>query len=180
MKKMILRLFILLFSINLLADEIHQFECDEEILLIIDELTMTSSEILEAKEKYFNKLLIQQNQDCISQDTLTASISSSSVRKGGSIKGSEIKSQSSKTNTSSSGQTLSNPSINKPVLNTSINSSINSQIGVPDCLKKFKNDDQFGIQLKEAISKEKDPLIRQGFIERYAKYNNIKMESIKC
>jgi hypothetical protein len=102
------------------------------------------------------------------------------VRKGGSIKGSEIKSQSSKTNTSSSGQTLSNPSINKPVLNTSINSSINSRIGVPDCLKKFKNDDQFGIQLKEAISKEKDPLIRQGFIERYAKYNNIKMESIKC
>ena len=110
---MILRLFILLFSINLLADEIHQFECDEEISLIIDELTMTSSEILEAKEKYFNKLLIQQNQDCISQDTLTASISSSSVRKGGSIKGSEIKSQSSKANTRSSGQTLSNPSINK-------------------------------------------------------------------
>jgi hypothetical protein len=51
---------------------------------------------------------------------------------------------------------------------------------IDDFLKKFKNDDQFVIQLKEAISKEKDPLIRQGFIERYAKYNNIKMESIKC
>ena len=177
---MILKLFILLFSINLLADEIHQFECDEEILLVIDELTMTYDEILKAKEKYFNKLLIQQNQDCISQDALTASIASSSVKKGGSIKGSEIKSQTSKTNTSSSGQTLSNPSINKPGLNPSNNSSINSQTGVPDCLKKFKNDDQFGIQLKEAISKEKDPLIRQGFIESYAKYNNIKMESIKC
>ncbi len=177
---MILKLFILLFSINLPADDIHQFDCDEEILLIIDELTMTSDEILKAKEGYFNKLLIQQNQDCISQDALTASIASSSVKKGGSIKGAEIKSQTSKTNTSSSGQTLSNPSINKPGLNPSNNSSINSQTGVPDCLKKFKNDDQFGIQLKEAISKEKDPLIRQGFIESYAKYNNIKMESIKC
>ena len=47
-------------------------------------------------------------------------------------------------------------------------------------LEKYENDDEFSIQLKEAISKTTDEELKQELILEYAKYNNIKPETLKC
>ena len=49
------------------SQEVIQITCDEEIKLEIDEVNMTNEEIVKAKDLYFQKLLAQSNQECISQ-----------------------------------------------------------------------------------------------------------------
>jgi hypothetical protein len=157
------------------SNEIKELVCDEELILAIDENNMTESEILKAKEDHFNQLLAQQDEDCISNKLGSSQLDSSSASKGGQVEGTEI---SAVKTLSSIGQTLSTPEL------IDIASTSNSQPplnnGVIKCLEKYTNDDEFSVQLKEAISKTNDPALKKELLNRYAKYNNIKPENFKC
>jgi len=149
--------------------------CDEKVELKIDELTMTDEEIVAAKDVYFNKLMAQLNGNCISSIVGSNEINSSNLNKGGTISGSSLPSNNQKISTTSS--SLSTSSINN--INKTVKKPPKQQT-VLKCLNKYQNDDEFSMQLKEAISKTNDPNLKKDLIERFAKYNNIKPESIKC
>ena len=178
MKKISL-IFFIAFSFNLYADEVYEFDCDQEIILIIDELNMTSDEIIKAKNDHFNKLLIQQNQDCIAQEVSTTSMPNNPSSKGGTISGSEVKSQQVKKSKMSAGSSLSSPLKNKSSL-SQVKPSKSKQNATLKCFEKYKNDDEFASQLKEAISKTKDEATKKELINRYAKYKGIDPEKLKC
>ena len=79
-------LFISPFFIH--SQEVIQITCDEEIKLEIDEVNMTNEEIVKAKDVYFQKLLAQANQECISQAAQTDDLSVTQTNSGGSVSGS--------------------------------------------------------------------------------------------
>jgi len=167
--------FIILFSVYVYSDSINEISCDDDLILVIDEQNMTEEEILLAKEENYNLLLLQQSEECISNIMSTQSKSASN-NKGGQLSGvdiSPIKIQ------STIGSSLTNTKLNQTqTLPTSTSTLF--QNGTMKCLEKYKDDDEFSIQLKESIDKAKDPLVKKELLTRYAKYNNIKIEDIKC
>lgn len=171
--------FILVFSIQIYSDdvEVKELNCDDELILVIDEENMTDDEILNAKEDHFIALLSQENEDCISKIMSTESLNpSSSMGKGGELSGIEI----SKVKVdSTTGSSLSTEKLNQLKNNEPLSNSLN-QNGTIKCLEKYKDDDEFSKQLKESITKTKDSSVKKELISRYAKYNNIKIEELKC
>lgn len=172
---------ILIFSINFLyandvtQNEVKEIACKEELILILDEQNMTEEEIVSAKEDYFNQLLMQQNQDCISQSMGSSKITSSNSNKGGKVSGNEISNVKENSNI---GETLATPSIISSGSSSNNLPKLNN--GNIKCLEKYKNDDEFAVQLKEAISKTTDEELKKELILEYAKYNNIKPENLEC
>jgi hypothetical protein len=162
-------------SVNIFSDDGQILVgCDEKISLTINELTMTDEEIVIAKDKYFNKLLAQLNGNCISSIVGSSQINSSSLSKGGKITSQSLPGNKKVASISSN--------ISSPKINNTKEFVKNSprQETLLKCLSKYKNDDEFSMQLKEAISKTNDPNLKKDLIERFAKYNNLKPESIKC
>lgn len=193
---MMIRIFYLVFFIFPLfinAQEVIQITCDEDIQLEIDEINMTDEEIVKAKDIYFQKLLAQANQECISQLAQTDDLNVTQTNAGGSISGADIK----KAKVSTATKTLGTPKLNNPTNKTvtSNSSSGNSSTGnltnqvgnntlangtVPSCIANIKDNNQVSVQLKESIAKENDPLLKKELIRKYAIYNNLKPEKLKC
>ena len=207
MIKLLLFVFLIIpFSVN--SQEVIQITCDEEIKLEIDEVNMTNEEIVKAKDLYFKKLLAQANQECISQLAQTADLNVAQTNSGGSISGSDVQktkvSTPSKTlgtpklnngnnnnvanNTNSGNQNSGNMnSANTNLANTNsgnVNNSTNSNMAdngaVPACIANIKDNNQVSAQLKESIAKENDPILKNELIRKYAIYNNLKPENLKC
>mgnify|MGYP003305457096 CR=1 FL=1 len=51
---------------------------------------------------------------------------------------------------------------------------------VPACIANIKDNNQVSAQLKESIAKENDPILKNELIRKYAIYNNLKPENLKC
>ena len=51
---------------------------------------------------------------------------------------------------------------------------------VPACIANIKDNNQVSAQLKESIAKENDPILKNELIRKYAIYNNLKPEKLKC
>ena len=107
-KNLYFLLFIIPFFIN--SQEVIQITCDEEIKLEIDEVNMTNEEIVKAKDLYFQKLLAQANQECISQLAQTDDLNVTQSNAGGSLSGSDVK----KTKVSTPTKTLGTPKLSNP------------------------------------------------------------------
>jgi hypothetical protein len=168
-------IFIFFMSINAIGNEgVILIGCDEKIELKIDELTMTDEEVIAAKDNHFNKLLAQLNGNCISSIVGSDKTNSSNLNKGGKING--------LTSITNSNQLKSSSNLSTPLASTNktLVKSQPKQQTMLKCLNKYKNDDEFSLQLKEAISKTNDPILKKDLIERFAKYKNIKPESMKC
>ena len=205
------------------SQEVIQITCDEEIKLEIDEVNMTNEEIVKAKDLYFQKLLAQSNQECISQLAQTADLNVAQTNSGGSISGSDVQ----KTKVSTPSKTLGTPKLNNGNNNNvanntnsgnqnsgnqnlgnqnsgnlnsgnmnsantnfantnsgNVNNSTNSNMAdngaVPACIANIKDNNQVSAQLKESIAKENDPILKNELIRKYAIYNNLKPENLKC
>ena len=173
------------------SQEVIQITCDEEIKLEIDEVNMTNEEIVKAKDIYFQKLLAQANQECISQAAQTDDLSVTQTNSGGSVSGVGVK----KTKVSTPTTTLGTPKLNNPTnktvtnntnsnnpgnLTNSANSSTLVNGAVPACIANIKDNNQVSVQLKESIAKETDPILKDELIRKYAIYNNLKPEKLKC
>ena len=173
------------------SQEVIQITCDEEIKLEIDEVNMTNEEIVKAKDVYFQKLLAQANQECISQAAQTDDLSVTQTNSGGSVSGVGVK----KTKVSTPTTTLGTPKLNNPTnktvtnntnsnnpgnLTNSANSSTLVNGAVPACIANIKDNNQVSVQLKESIAKETDPILKDELIRKYAIYNNLKPEKLKC
>ena len=173
------------------SQEVIQITCDEEIKLEIDEVNMTNEEIVKAKDVYFQKLLAQANQECISQAAQTDDLSVTQTNSGGSVSGVGVK----KTKVSTPTTTLGTPKLNNPTnktvtnntnsnnpgnLTNSANSSTLANGAVPACIANIKDNNQVSVQLKESIAKETDPILKDELIRKYAIYNNLKPEKLKC
>ena len=182
-------LFISPFFIH--SQEVIQITFDEEIKLEIDEVNMTNEEIVKAKDVYFQKLLAQANQECISQAAQTDDLSVTQTNSGGSVSGVGVK----KTKVSTPTTTLGTPKLNNPTnktvtnntnsnnpgnLTNSANSSTLANGAVPACIANIKDNNQVSVQLKESIAKETDPILKDELIRKYAIYNNLKPEKLKC
>ena len=178
------------------SQEVIQITCDEEIKLEIDEVNMTNEEIVKAKDLYFQKLLAQSNQECISQLAQTDDLNVAQSNSGGSLSGSGVE----KTKVSTPTKTLGTPKLNNPAnktvtnnsnsgntnltnsgnLTNSTNSSTLANGAVPACIANIKDNNQVSVQLKESIAKENDPILKNELIRKYAIYNNLKPEKLKC
>lgn len=182
MKIKFLYFLLFLFPFHINSQEVTQITCDEEVKLIIDEINMTDEEIINAKDEYFKKLLAQANQECISQLAQTDSLTVTPTNSGGSISGSDIK----KTKVSTGSKTLGTPKLKNPINTTvtsntnSINSNTLANGAVPACIANIKDNNQVSVQLKESIAKETDPVLKNELIRKYAVYNNLKPEKLKC
>ena len=184
--------FILFISpLFIYSQEVIQITCDEEIKLEIDEVNMTNEEIVKAKDVYFQKLLAQANQECISQAAQTDDLSVTQTNSGGSVSGVGVK----KTKVSTPTTTLGTPKLNNPTnktvtnntnsnnpgnLTNSANSSTLVNGAVPACIANITDNNQVSVQLKESIAKETDPILKDELIRKYAIYNNLKPEKLKC
>lgn len=173
----IISLLIIMLPLYLVSDDIKEINCDDDLILIIDEENMTEDEILKAKEDHFIALLSQQNDECISVSMATQSLNTSTTNKGGQISGTDISQIKVK---SSTGSSLSSEKTNENEKQQNTSNQLTQNGAVIKCLEKYKDDDEFSKQLKESISKTKDPIVKKELIDRYAKYNNIKREEIKC
>ena len=65
-------------------------------------------------------------------------------------------------------------------VNNSINSNMADNGAVPACIANIKDNNQVSAQLKESIAKENDPILKNELIRKYAIYNNLKPENLKC
>ena len=65
-------------------------------------------------------------------------------------------------------------------VNNSTNSNIADNGAVPACIANIKDNNQVSAQLKESIAKENDPILKNELIRKYAIYNNLKPENLKC
>ena len=65
-------------------------------------------------------------------------------------------------------------------INNSTNSNITDNGAVPACIANIKDNNQVSAQLKESIAKENDPILKNELIRKYAIYNNLKPENLKC
>ena len=188
-KNLYFLLFIIPFFIN--SQEVIQITCDEEIKLEIDEVNMTNEEIVKAKDLYFQKLLAQANQECISQLAQTDDLNVTQSNAGGSLSGSDVK----KTKVSTPTKTLGTPKLSNPSnqaltnnanqtnsgnLTNTVNSTNIADGAVPACIANIKDNNQVSVQLKESIAKEKDQILKNELIRKYAIYNNLKPEKLKC
>ena len=176
------------------SQEVIQITCDEEIKLEIDEVNMTNEEIVKAKDLYFQKLLAQSNQECISQLAQTDDLNVTQSNSGGSLSGSGVE----KTKVSTPTKTLGTPKLNNPANKNVTNNSSNTNLtnsgnltnstnsntlangAVPACIANIKDNNQVSVQLKESIAKENDPILKNELIRQYAIYNNLKPEKLKC
>ena len=193
MKIKFLYLILFIFPLFINSQEVIQITCDEEIKLEIDEVNMTDEEIVKAKDVYFQKLLAQANQECISQLAQTDDLNVTQTNAGGSISGADVK----KAKVSTGTKTLGTPKLNNPTNKAVTNNSNtnNSSTGtltnpsgtstlangaVPACIANIKDNNQVSVQLKESIAKENDPILKNELIRQYAIYNNLKPEKLKC
>ena len=173
------------------SQEVIQITCDEEIKLEIDEVNMTNEEIVKAKDLFVQKLLAQANQECISQLAQTDDLNVTQSNAGGSLSGSDVK----KTKVSTPTKTLGTPKLSNPSnqaltnnanqtnsgnLTNTVNSTNIADGAVPACIANIKDNNQVSVQLKESIAKEKDPILKNELIRKYAIYNNLKPEKLKC
>lgn len=171
----------LMFPFLLQSQEVTQISCDEDIKLVIDEENMTNEEILKAKDKYFKKLLAQANQECISKIAKTDNLNVTQTNAGGSISGSDIKKSKVTTKSKTLGTPKLNSSDNKSNLNpNSIQTTTLSNGAIPACISNIKDNDQVSVQLKESIAKEKDSVLKNELIKKYALYNKTTLEELKC
>ena len=193
MKIKFLYFILFIFPLFINSQEVIQITCDEEIKLVIDEVNMTDEEIVKAKDVYFQKLLAQANQECISQLAQTDDLNVTQTNAGGSISGADVK----KAKVSTATKTLGTPKLNNPTNKTvtSNSDSVNPSAGnltnqvanktlangaVPSCIANIKDNNQVSVQLKESIAKENDPILKNELIRKYAIYNNLKPEKLKC
>ena len=112
---------------------------------------------------------------------------------GGSISGADVK----KAKVSTATKTLGTPKLNNPTNKTVTNNSNSSNPStgtltnpsdssklangaVPACIANIKDNNQVSVQLKESIAKENDPILKNELIRKYAIYNNLKPEKLKC
>ena len=65
-------------------------------------------------------------------------------------------------------------------VNNSTNSNRADNGAVPACIANIKDNNQVSAQLKESIAKENDPILKNELIRKYAIYNNLKPENLKC
>ena len=65
-------------------------------------------------------------------------------------------------------------------VNNSTNSNIADNGAVPACIANIKDNNQVSAQLKESIAKENDPILKNELIRKYAIYNNLEPENLKC
>ena len=65
-------------------------------------------------------------------------------------------------------------------INNSTNSNITDNGALPACIANIKDNNQVSAQLKESIAKETDPILKDELIRKYAIYNNLKPENLKC
>ena len=65
-------------------------------------------------------------------------------------------------------------------LTNTVNSTNIADGAVPACIANIKDNNQVSVQLKESIAKEKDPILKNELIRKYAIYNNLKPEKLKC
>ena len=65
-------------------------------------------------------------------------------------------------------------------VNNSTNSNMADNGAVPACIANIKDNNQVSAQLKESIAKENDPILKNELIRKYAIYNNLKPENLKC
>tara|TARA_B100001113_G_scaffold349800_1_gene345804 strand:+ start:178 stop:846 length:669 start_codon:yes stop_codon:yes gene_type:complete len=65
-------------------------------------------------------------------------------------------------------------------INNSTNSNITDNGAVPACIANIKDNNQVSAQLKESIAKENDPILKNELIRKYAIYNNLEPENLKC
>ena len=65
-------------------------------------------------------------------------------------------------------------------VNNSPNSDFANNGAVPACIANIKDNNQVSAQLKESIAKENDPILKNELIRKYAIYNNLKPENLKC
>ena len=63
---------------------------------------------------------------------------------------------------------------------TNDNSNMADNGAVPACIANIKDNNQVSAQLKESIAKENDPILKNELIRKYAIYNNLKPENLKC
>lgn len=69
---------------------------------------------------------------------------------------------------------------NSGIVNNSTNSNMADNGAVPACIANIKDNNQVSAQLKESIAKENDPILKNELIRKYAIYNNLKPENLKC
>jgi len=65
-------------------------------------------------------------------------------------------------------------------VNNSTNSNITDNGAIPACIANIKDNNQVSAQLKESIAKENDPILKNELIRKYAIYNNLEPENLKC
>lgn len=65
-------------------------------------------------------------------------------------------------------------------VNNSTNSNMADNGAVPACIANIKDNNQVSAQLKESIAKENDPILKNELIRKYAIYNNLEPENLKC
>ena len=65
-------------------------------------------------------------------------------------------------------------------VNNSTNSNMADNGAVPACIANIKDNNQISAQLKESIAKENDPILKNELIRKYAIYNNLEPENLKC
>ena len=65
-------------------------------------------------------------------------------------------------------------------VNNSTNTNMADNGAVPACIANIKDNNQVSAQLKESIAKENDPILKNELIRKYAIYNNLKPENLKC
>ena len=65
-------------------------------------------------------------------------------------------------------------------VNNSTNSNMADNGAVPACIANIKDNNQVSAQLKESIAKENDPILKIELIRKYAIYNNLEPENLKC
>ena len=194
MKNKFLYFVFLIIPFAVSSQEVIQITCDEEIKLEIDEVNMTNEEIVKAKDLYFQKLLAQSNQECISQLAQTDDLNVTQSNSGGSLSGSGVE----KTKVSTPTKTLGTPKLNNPANKNVTNNSSNTNLtnsgnltnstnlntlangAVPACIANIKDNNQVSVQLKESIAKENDPILKNELIRQYAIYNKLNPEKLKC
>ena len=65
-------------------------------------------------------------------------------------------------------------------VNNSPDPNIANKGAVPACIANIKDNNQVSAQLKESIAKENDPILKNELIRKYAIYNNLEPENLKC
>ena len=157
--------------------------CEYEINLDFDKSNLTSEEILILQDLEFQKMLAALDESCIVKKSRTKNKKNIS-KNGDLILGQEVGDINSKTemqnyDPSLGYQALSDQKIENNIINDS--QILKSYSGnIPDCIRTHKDNDEVSVILKEAIAIEKNETAKQNLLKRYAEYNNLDQEKLKC